>query len=88
MRNLLSKAAEYAARLWNHLDAKVRAPFVSALAATAIEWLSTGTFNTVEITTTGTAVLMAAIGYVVPNLSSRLRAEGELEEPPGDVAGL
>lgn len=84
---ILGTIGEYLTRLWEHLDPKVRTPFVAAITATVIEWLSTGTFNTVEITTTGTALLMAAIGYGVPNLASVLRAEGE-DEPAGDVAGL
>lgn len=87
MKKILATAGEYLSRLWEHLDAKVRTPFVAAITATLIEWLSTGTFNTVEITTTGTALLMAAIGYAVPNLASYLRAAGE-DEPEGDVAGL
>ena len=86
MKKILGTIGEYLTRLWEHLDPKVRLPFVSAVGATLIEWLSTGTFNTVEITTTGTALLMAAIGYAVPNLASYLR--GAEDEPEGDLAGL
>lgn len=87
LSRLTSKIGALAVRVWEHLDPKVRTPFLSALTATLIELLSTGGFDTVEIATTGTAVLMAAIGYVVPNLASVLRGEAEAE-PQGDVAGL
>lgn len=87
MTKILGTIGEYLTRLWEHIDPKVRTPFVAALAATLIQLISTGEFDTGEVATTGTALLMAAVGYWVPNLASSLRAEGE-DEPAGDVAGL
>jgi hypothetical protein len=83
----MRKIVDVVARVWDHLDPKVRTPFLAALGATVVQFISTGSFDAGEVATTGTAVLTAVVGYWVPNLASYLRAEGT-DEPVGDVAGL
>jgi hypothetical protein len=79
----MSKLKSAVVALWNHIDPKVRAPFLTAVVATLVQWVSTGVFDAAEIATTGTAVIVAIVGYLVPNEASLIR--GAVPDEPNDV---
>lgn len=80
----MPKLVSALAAFWNHIDPKVRAPFAAAVVSAIAQWASTGTFDAAEIATTATALVMAVVGYTVPNRASGL-PDRSVQDEPADV---